>query len=120
MRIHTNTNTMYLRHKAGCTLRQSLRLWIRWVRHRSGHGQSPFFRHRSWTWTEPYSFEQATWQTWCHSETFAVKAGATNVRDNAILPPTASGEGAGVHASVRTATFASLFRVSLFRGPWED
>ncbi len=32
-----------LRHKAGCTLRQSLRLWIRWV------------RHRSWTWTEPQS-----------------------------------------------------------------
>jgi hypothetical protein len=22
-----------------------------------------FFRHRSWTWTEPYSFEQATSQT---------------------------------------------------------
>ena len=57
--------------------------WIRWV------------RHRSWTWTEPYSFEQATWQTWCNSETSAVKAGATNVRDNAILPPTASGDGAG-------------------------
>ncbi len=72
-----------LRHKAGCTLRQSLRLWIRWV------------RHRSWTWTEPYSFEQATWQTWCNSETSAVKAGATNVRDNAILPPTAPGDGAG-------------------------
>ena len=30
---------------------------IRWV------------RHRSWTWTETYSFEQDTWQTWCHSET---------------------------------------------------
>ena len=79
MRIHTNTNTIYqwrckswslwqlvqplfswfsrlpmaasawqawrsLRHKAGCTFRQSLRLWIRWV------------RHRSWTWTDPYSF----------------------------------------------------------------
>ncbi len=33
-----------LRHKAGCTFRQSLRLWIRWV------------RHRSCTWTETYSF----------------------------------------------------------------
>jgi hypothetical protein len=79
MRIHTNTNTIYqrwckswslrqlvqplfswfsclpmttsvwqvwrsLRHKEGCTFRQSLRLWIRWV------------RHRSWTWTESYSF----------------------------------------------------------------
>ena len=31
-------------NKAGCTLRKSLRLWIRWV------------RHRSWTWTESYSF----------------------------------------------------------------
>ncbi len=73
-----------------------------------------FFRHRSWTWTEPYSFERATSQTWCHSETSAVKAGTTNVWDNAILPPTASGDGAGarsfstdcvrrwlVHASVR-------------------
>ncbi len=79
MLIHTNTNTIYqwwytswslrqvvrtlfswfsrlpmaasvwqvrrsLRHKTGCTFRQSLRLWIRWV------------RHRSWTWTESYSF----------------------------------------------------------------
>ncbi len=33
-----------LRHKAGCTFRQSLRLWICWV------------RHRSWTWTETYPF----------------------------------------------------------------
>ncbi len=31
-------------HTTGCTLRQSLRLWIRWV------------RHRSWTWAESYSF----------------------------------------------------------------
>jgi hypothetical protein len=54
-----------------------------------------FFRHRSWTWTEPYSFEQATSQTWCHSETSVVKAGKTNVWDDAILPPTASGHGSG-------------------------
>ncbi len=96
---------------------QSLRLWIpnkkvRWV------------RHRSWTWTEPYSFEQATWQTWCNSETSAVKTGATNVRDNAILPPTVSGDGAGARfvstewhteglpsvIAGRRAAFASLFR----------
>ncbi len=91
MIIHTNTNTIYqwwwkswslrklvqplfswfsrlpmsattwqswrsLRHKSGCTVCQSLRLWIRWV------------RHRSWEWTETYSFEQTTWQTWCHIE----------------------------------------------------
>jgi hypothetical protein len=31
----------------------------------------------------------------CHIETSPVKAGTTNVRDNAILPPTASGDGAG-------------------------
>ncbi len=49
-----------LRHKAGCTLRQSLRLWIRWV------------RHRSRTWTDPYSFERVTWQTWCNRETSGV------------------------------------------------
>jgi hypothetical protein len=30
-----------------------------------------------------------------HSETSDLKARATNVRDNAILPPTASGDGAG-------------------------
>jgi hypothetical protein len=54
-----------------------------------------FFRHRSWTWTETYSFEQDTSQIWCHSETSAVKAGPTNVRDNAILPQTASDDGAG-------------------------
>ncbi len=33
-----------LRHKSSCTFRQSLRLWIRWL------------RHRSWTWTETSSF----------------------------------------------------------------
>jgi hypothetical protein len=56
-----------------------------------------------------------------------VKAGATNVRDNAILPPTASGDGAGARFvstdGVRrwrwgallcvTAAFASLFRTML-------
>ncbi len=46
-----------LRHKTGCTLRQSLRLRSRWV------------RRPSWTLTESYSFERTTWQTWCHSET---------------------------------------------------
>jgi hypothetical protein len=42
-------------------------------------------------WTKSYSFEQAIWQTWCHSETFCwmwkLKAGPTNVWDNVILPP---------------------------------
>jgi hypothetical protein len=54
-----------------------------------------FFHHRSWTWAEPYSFEQDTSQTWCHIETSDVKAGATNVWDNAILPPTVSGDDDG-------------------------
>ncbi len=96
---------------------QSLRLWI-------PNKKVCWVRHRSWTWTDPYSFEQATWQTWCNSETSAVKAGATNVWDNAILPPTVSGDGAGWRFvstdGVRrwrwgallcvTAVFASLFR----------
>jgi hypothetical protein len=63
-----------------------------------------FFRHCSWTWTEPYSFEQDTSQTWCHSETSVVKTGSTNVRDNAILPPTVSGDGAGVRFCVTLPT----------------
>ncbi len=54
-----------------------------------------FFRHRSCTWTETYSFEQDTSQTWCHRETSAVKTGTTNVWDNAILTPTESGDDVG-------------------------
>jgi hypothetical protein len=54
-----------------------------------------FFRHRPLTWTESFSFEQATSQSWCHIETSPVKAGATNVWDNSILPPTASGDDVG-------------------------
>jgi hypothetical protein len=84
-----------------------------------------FFRHRSWTWKEPYSFEQTTSQTWCHSETSSVKTEATNVWDNAILLPTTSGDDTGARFSrtdyVRwwrwytllwaTADFTSLFHV---------
>ncbi len=84
-----------------------------------------FFRHRSWTWTESYSFEQDTSQTWCHIETSAVKKGATNVWDNAILPPTVSGDGTGAcffgTDCVRrcrwcTLLWATAFFTSLFRG----
>ncbi len=55
-----------------------------------------FFRHRSWTWTESYSFEQDTSPIWCHSETSVVKAGPTTVWDHVILPPTVSGDDTGV------------------------
>jgi hypothetical protein len=56
-------------------------------------GRTLFFRHRSWTLTDPYSFEQATWQTWGH--TSPVKTGPTNVWDDAILPPTVSDDDTG-------------------------
>ena len=65
-----------LLYKAGCMLRHSLRLWIRWV------------RHISWTSTELYSFEQGTWLTNLMSlrDFFSsVKAGATHVRENLPL-----------------------------------
>jgi hypothetical protein len=84
MCIHTNTNTIHQWRCKSWSLRRDLvKPLFGWV------------RHRSWTWTESYSFEQYTSQTWCHSETSAVKAGATNVWDNAILPPTVSDDDSG-------------------------
>ena len=59
--------------RPGCMIRQSLRLWNRWV------------RDLSWTSTELYSFEQATWLTNLMSQLdffSSVKAGATHEREN--------------------------------------
>ncbi len=101
-----------LRHKAGCTFRQSLRLWIRWT------------RHRSWTWTEPYSFvivlghgqtpilsnmplhkldvtaRLLLWKhEWriCETMQSSHRLSPTMALVRAFLAPTASDDGAGAH-----------------------
>jgi hypothetical protein len=66
MYIHRNTNTIYQWCCKSWSLRQLVQPLFSWF--------SPsflymdrvlFFRHRSWTWTETYSFEQVTSQTRC-------------------------------------------------------
>ncbi len=87
MRIHTNTSTIYQRRWKSLSLRQLVQplfswfsrlpmppsAWQAWrsLRHKTGctSRQWLWVRHPSWTWTEPYSFERSTWQTWRHNET---------------------------------------------------
>jgi hypothetical protein len=116
MCIHTNTNTIYQWRCKSWSLRHLVQPLFSSSSSFLDMDRVLFFRHRSWTWTESYSFEQDTSQTWCHSETSVVKAGATYVRDNAILPSTVSGDGAGARSfntgcvrQWRWCTLPSLF-----------
>ncbi len=77
-----------------------------------------FFRHhdRSWTWTDPYSFEQATWQTWSHTARLLLWSRSDKCARQCNPPTDAFGDDAGarfVRTDWVTSPVMTLVRASV-------